>query len=150
MAPPRFDPHGYPEEGIHCCTLEQLDSLLGWNPCRQRLLGQLRQFLTEALEPAMGPEAPLVLDGSFVTQHEHPTDIVVVLLLDELSEDDFWRGADLYQQQKTFRERYQIRLFVQTQLGNIDALERIQGIDPRELLEKSLDARHVKGVVRLN
>lgn len=55
MAPPRFDPHGYLEEGIHCCTLEQLDALLGWNPCRQRLLGQLRQFLTEALEPAMGP-----------------------------------------------------------------------------------------------
>ncbi len=97
-----------------------------------------------------GPEAPLVLDGSFVTQQEHPSDIVVVLLLDELSEEGFWRGADLYQQQKTFRERYQIRLFVQTQVGNIDALERIQGIDPRELLEKSLDARHVKGVVRLN
>ncbi|MFM9100792.1 MAG: DUF6932 family protein [Cyanobium sp.] len=120
MAPPRFDPHGYLEEGVHCCTLKQLDALLGWNPCRQRLLGQLRQFLPEALEPAMGPQAPLVLDGGFVTQ------------------------------QKTFRERYQIRLFVQTQVGNIDALERIQGIDPRELLEKSLDARHVKGVVRLN
>jgi len=98
----------------------------------------------------MGPQAPLVLDGSFVTQQEQPDDIVVVLLLDELSEEGFWRGADFYQQQNTFRERYQIRLFVQTQVGKIDALERIQGIDPRELLEKSLDARHVKGVVRLN
>lgn len=80
MAPHRFDPHGYLEEGIHCCTLEQLDALLGWNPCRQRLLGQPRQFLTEALDPAMGRQAPLVLAGSFVTQQEHPIDIVVVLL----------------------------------------------------------------------
>jgi hypothetical protein len=150
MAPPSFDPHGYLEEGIHRCTLEQLDSLLGWNACRQQLLSQLRQFLMETLEPAMGVQTPLVLDGSFVTQHEHPSDIVVVLLLDELSEDGFWRAADLYQQQKAFRERYQIRLFVQTQIGSIDALKRIQGIDPRELLEKSLDAKHVKGVVRLN
>ena len=45
MAPPRFDPHGYLEAGIHRCTLEELEELFGWNACRRQLLAQLRKFV---------------------------------------------------------------------------------------------------------
>ena len=60
MAPPRFDPHGYLEAGIHRCTLEELEELFGWNACRRRLLAQLRKFVENELMQAAGQLPPLV------------------------------------------------------------------------------------------
>ena len=140
MAPPRFDPHGYLEAGIHRCTLEELEELFGWNACRRQLLAQLRKFV----------ENELMLDGTFVTRHESPAEIVAVLLLDEIAAESFWDGADLYTSHKTLHSRYQIRLYVHSAFYGMDALSRVQVIDIVELLEKGLDAKHIKGVVRLN
>jgi hypothetical protein len=150
MSYPSFDPHGYLEAGIHLCTMEELEELFGWNNCRRRLLAQLREFVETELMQAAGQQAPLVLDGTFVTRHESPAEIVAVLLLDEIAEEHFWNGADLYSSHQTVRSRYQIRLYVHSATYGMDALSRIQGIDTVELLEKGLHHKHSKGVVRLN
>jgi hypothetical protein len=150
LATPRFDAHGYLEAGVHHCTFQELESLLGWNESRRHLLRQLQQFIAERLVPEFSLPPPLVLDGRFVTKHEHPKEIVAVILMDELGEDSFWSAAELYQHHEALRSRYQVRLFVHTDTSGINALARIQGIDPSELLEKNLYHQHTKGVVRLH
>ena len=150
LAIPRFDAHGYLEAGIHRCTFQELESLLGWNESRRHLLRQLQQFINERLLPEFGQQPPLVLDGHFVTRHDHPREIVAVVLMDELEEESFWHAAELCQHYEALRCRYQVRLFVHTDSSGINALARIQGIDPCELLEKNLYHKHAKGVVRLH
>ena len=150
LAIPRFDDYGYLQAGVHNCTFLELESLLGWNESRRHLLRQLQQFIAEQLVPEFKLPPPLVLDGCFVTRHEHPREIVAVILMDELGEDSFWSAAELYQQYEALRSRYQVRLFVHTDNSGINALARIQGIDPCELLEKNLYHQHTKGVVRLH
>jgi hypothetical protein len=147
---PRFDAHGYLEAGVHHCTFEELENLLGWNESRRHLLRQLQHFINERLIPGFGMPPPLVLDGRFVTQHEHPREIVAVILMDELGEDSFWSAAELCQHYESLRSRYQVRLFVHTDNSGMNALARVQGIDPCELLEKNLYHQHTKGVVRLH
>ena len=150
LAIPQFDDYGYLQAGVHNCTFLELESLLGWNESRRHLLRQLQQFIAEQLVPEFKLPPPLVLDGCFVTRHEHPREIVAVILMDELGEDSFWSAAELYQQYEALRSRYQVRLFVHTDTSGINALARIQGIDPCELLEKNLYHQHTKGVVRLH
>ena len=150
LAIPRFDDYGYLQAGVHSCTFLELESLLGWNESRRHLLRKLQQFIAEQLVPEFKLPPPLVLDGCFVTRHEHPREIVAVILMDELGEDSFWSAAELYQQYEALRRRYQVRLFVHTDNSGINALARIQGIDPSELLEKNLYHQHTKGVVRLH
>lgn len=150
LATPRFDAHGYLEPGVHRCNFQELESLLGWNESRRHLLRQLQQFIDERLLPEFGVQPPLVLDGHFVTRRDHPREIVAVVLMDELEEESFWHAAELCQHYEALRCRYQVRLFVHTDSSGINALARIQGIDPCELLEKNLYHQHTKGVVRLH
>jgi len=150
LAIPRFDAHGYLEPGVHRCNFQELERLLGWNASRRHLLRQLQQFIAEQLLPEFGLQPPLVLDGHFVTRHDHPREIVAVVLMDELGEESFWHAAELCQHYEALRCRYQVRLFVHTDSSGINALARIQGIDPCELLEKNLYHQHTKGVVRLH
>lgn len=150
LTPPQFDAHGYLEPGVHRCHFQELESLLGWNDSRRHLLRLLQQFIEERLLPELGLRPPLVLDGPFVTRHDHPREIVAVVLMDELAEESFWHVAELCQHYEALRSRYQVRLFVHTESSRINALSRIQGIDPCELLEKNLYHQHTKGVVRLH
>jgi hypothetical protein len=150
LAMPRFDAHGYLEPGVHRCNFQELESLLGWNDSRRHLLRLLQQFIDERLLPELGLQPPLVLDGHFVTRQDHPREIVAVALMDELGDEGFWHVAELCQHYEALRSRYQVRLFVHTDSSGINALARIQEIDPCELLEKNLYHRHTKGVVRLH
>ncbi len=114
LAIPRFDAHGYLEAGVHRCTFQELERLLGWNESCRHVLRQLQQFIDERLLPEFSLHPPLVLDGHFVTRQEHPQEIVAVVLMDELEDESFWHAAELCQHYEALRSRYQVRLFVHT------------------------------------
>ncbi len=68
--------------GLHPCTLEELVQRFGWNTQRQALLRQLRDYVG-VLRSAWGA-VPIIVDGSFVSRKEHPNDIDVIVLVNEL------------------------------------------------------------------
>ena len=100
---PQFDAHNYLGPGVHRCNFQELESLLGWNESRRHLFRQLQQFIDERLLPEFGMQPPLVLDGHFVTRHDHPREIVAVVLMDQLEEESFWHAAELCQHYEALR-----------------------------------------------
>lgn len=80
MIPPLAD--GVLPEGIHLCTIEEVDETFGGfqrTDCRIRLTQKLRLLVEEARRS--GIVAALVIDGSYVTRKNEPEDIDVIVAL---------------------------------------------------------------------
>lgn len=77
MSLPPFNYHGLLPEGVHDCTLEELESRMVTNAQRVLLCERLKAFLhwvstTEQFSYAY-------IDGGFITSKSHPEDIDVIL-----------------------------------------------------------------------
>lgn len=84
MTIPNLTNHGVLEEGIHDCTLEDVENIFGrfnTTDCRVQLSSKLREYVEELRRFNAGSE--LIVDGSFVTSKPDPNDIDLILVLPE-------------------------------------------------------------------
>ena len=100
MPVPSFTEEGVLPEGVHDCTLEELQQTLGGTNQRRRLIGQLRDY-AQRLHGAWGG-VRVIIDGSFITSKEAPNDVDVVVLINELG----LKGPPGPHQNSTIERRY--------------------------------------------
>lgn len=84
MAIPKLDDDGFLPEGVHECSLDELQQRFGGAQHldqRSVLFAKLEQYIQELRSTGM--VAGLVVDGSFVTNKVEPNDIDLVLILPE-------------------------------------------------------------------
>src|SRR6266545_4725586 len=82
MAIPRFNEHGLLPEGIHDCTLAEIEARFGGfqtSDRRPQLWGRFKEFLREV--KACGMVVVILVNGSFVTAKPDPNDIDLILLV---------------------------------------------------------------------
>ena len=84
MAIPDLDDDGFLPEGVHECSLDEIDQRFGGNQSavrRSALFAKLREYIQELRSTGMA--AGLIVDGSFITNKTEPNDIDLVLILPE-------------------------------------------------------------------
>ena len=79
MPIPAFDRFGLLPDGIHECTIKEVEVDLAWTDERRRLTAQLREFISVELTPRFTLMPPLVLDGSYVSRKANPSNINLVM-----------------------------------------------------------------------
>jgi len=149
MPIPAFDRFGLLPGGIHECTITEVEVDLAWNDNRRRLTALLREFITVELSPCFEVLPPVVLDGSYVTNKDSPSNINLVLELSELPDDQQWAGQMLYQRQPELLLHYQIEVLPGLKSLDQDFVELLQTLRPQTAFEKGLHHSHQKGVLRL-
>ena len=106
MPIPEFNEHGLLPEGIHDCTVEELENRFGnfqGSDRRPQLWAKFRDFIREA--KASGVVETILVNGSFVTTKPDPNDIDLVLLVP--ASHDF--SADLGPAQYNVLSRRHVR-----------------------------------------
>ena len=104
MIPELYD--GVLPQGIHECTMEEVDQLFGRfqkSDRRLRLTQTLRAFIEAARQS--GIVSAVVIDGSYVTIKAKPNDIDVMLVLRR----DVFRGLELTPTQYNLRSMRMVR-----------------------------------------
>jgi hypothetical protein len=82
LIPELFD--GVLPEGIHSCTIEEIEKVFGKfnrSDKRVRLTEKLRAYIGEAQK--VGNTVALIVDGSYITAKPEPSDIDLILVLQE-------------------------------------------------------------------
>lgn len=82
MPIPSFNEHGLLPEGVHDCSLEEIEARFGafqGSERRPELRFRLKEFLREA--KASGIVLAILINGSFVTATPDPNDIDVIMVV---------------------------------------------------------------------
>src|SRR6266545_4491026 len=82
MAIPRFNEHGLLPEGIHDCTLAEIETRFGGfqgSDRRPQLWARFKEFFAAAMAIRLIEE--LLIDGSFATGKPDPNDIDFVVVV---------------------------------------------------------------------
>lgn len=149
MPIPGFDRFGFLPDGVHHCTLEEVETSLAWNAQRSRLTKSLREFIEHELSTRFADLPPLVLDGSYVTSKEVPGDINLVLELHGFSDQMKMQAIDLCQRCPIIMERYNIDMKPALQKPGNDFVAYYRRLDPRKAIEMNLFHGHTKGLLRI-
>lgn len=150
MPIPPFERYGLLPDGIHPCTLAEVEAALAWSDRRQLLLRRFREFLTEEITPRFPEPPPMVLNGSFVTDKGDPADIDLVLLLRDLPEEVQFGGVEIYSNRVFISGRYEISIYPALRGVQQDYVEYCRQLRPQDALERGLHHRTTKGLLRLN
>ena len=148
MSIPKFDKHGLLPQGVHDCTLMEIGNLLAGNSHRQDLFENLIHCIRNEIRPLFNE--PIYINGSFVTDKEHPDDIDIILELRNTSDARKWQGLEFMKnhQSRLLRE-YQIDFWINLpSLGN-DFAAFFQYIGVKTARFKGLNPKHFKGILRL-
>ena len=86
MPIPAFRADGWLPEGHHAADWEEISAIFGGGPNTQRreLLNRLLQWRDALRDKGMG--GLLILNGSFISQKEHPGDVDALFIYDERSD----------------------------------------------------------------
>ena len=150
MPIPSFDRFGLLPDGVHSCTLEEVEGVLAWSDKRRLLTHQLRDFISAELSPTFLALPPLVLGGSYVTAEDNPADINLVLELQHLSDHEKMQGLLLCHRVPAIFRRYRIEMTPALQRSGNDFVTYYQHLNPRKALAMNLFHRHKKGLLRLH
>ena len=90
MPIPPLNSNGLLPEGVHDCTIPEIERSFGWNDHRNQLLQRFKDCVSSEIRPKF-PD-PLYFDGSFVTDKDTPLDIDIVLELTSSPDARKWRG----------------------------------------------------------
>ena len=150
MPIPSFDQFGLLPDGVHSCTLEEVEAVLAWSNKRRRLTHQLRDFISAELSPTFLPLPPMVLGGSYVTAADNPADINLVLELQHLSDHEKMQGLLLCHRVPAIFRRYRIEMTPVLQRSGNDFVTFYQHLNPRKALAMNLFHGHKKGLLRLH
>ena len=149
MPVPDFDRYGLLPGGVHGCTMEEVEAALAWNEQRRQLTSRLREFITNEVSTRFVVIPPVVLDGSYVTAKEKPSDINLILELHELPDLQKMQAVDLCQRRPEILLRYQIDLNTALQPSGKNFVAYFSSLDPREAIAMNLYHDHKKGLLRL-
>jgi len=150
MPIPSFDRFGLLPDGVHSCTLEEVESVMSWSDKRHLLTRQLRDFISAELSPTFLALPPLVLGGSYVTAEDNPADINLVLELQHLSVHEKMQGLLLCHRVPAIFRRYRIEMTPALQRSGNDFVTYYQHLNPRKALAMNLFHGHKKGLLRLH
>jgi uncharacterized protein DUF6932 len=139
-------------EGVHICTLEELDKTFGVfrrSDQRPNLMKKLRSYLDEA-RAAKNAQA-VIIDGSYITAKEEPGDIDLLLVLKretDLAEE--MRPAEYnVQSKKVVRKRYGFDIF--TAVDGSTAYEKVVSffVNVNPLESQKYTSKLTKGILRI-
>ena len=147
MGIPSFDEHGLLPVGIHDCTLADMEAAFAWNSHRRGLYRKFAACFKEELRPRF--DAPVCVDGSFVTRVESPNDVDVVIDLTQETPDEQRKGLAVWlRQRKRLMERYDVDLWPNVP-GRQDMIAYFQGLKAQTARFLGLREDHRKGLVRV-
>ena len=149
MPIPGFNRYGLLPDGVYGCTISEVEEALAWNEQRRRLTESLQDFIKDELLDRFTAVPPLVLDGSYVTSEEHPEDINLVIELQGLPSDLQWEGQMLYVRHAELFDTYRIDMRPSLERIEQDFVAYFRSCDPRKALERELDCKIKKGLLRL-
>jgi len=143
MPIPSLNEHGLLPQGIHACSLRELQHRFcrfQGSDRRPRLFARLEEFLAEV--KSSGIVVAVILDGSFVTAKAEPGDIDMILVLRE--NHDFAADLPLAQynvvEQRRVRRVYGLDIVVVNDSSEDydEAVAFFQQVKARPALEKGL------------
>ncbi len=148
MSVPPFDRYGLLPDGVHGCTIEEVEAALAWNERRRQLTDLLREFIQDKLSMRFETIPPLVLDGSYVTNKEAPNSINLILELRELPDLQKMDTLELCQRCPDIFQRYQIDMSASLQKSGKDFVAYFSVPNPRDAIAMNLFCTHRKGLLR--
>ena len=84
MPIPSLDKHGLLPSGVYDCSLQEISEVFATNKHRGQLFGNLLSCLHNEIRPLF--DSPIYINGSFVTDKDHPEDVDVALELEGVSD----------------------------------------------------------------
>lgn len=145
---PNLDSDGLLPEGIHECSIPEIETIYGWNPHRLDLLDKFSACLVQEIRPVFSE--PIYFDGSFVTDKDVPDDIDMFLDLNNSSDAIKWMGL-IFQRnhQSRLLRDYRVHFWVNLP-GFSDFSMFFQYIGTKTASTKGLNPKHRKGILRIN
>ena len=149
MPIPGLNQNGLLPRGVHDCTLDEIAGSFAGNPHRKRLFQNLVACLEQEIRPVF--VHPIFVDGSFVTDKDDPEDVDIVLDLKEASDEQKFRGLMfMKEKQSRFFRTYNVHFLVNVDApGFPDLSSFFQYVGIKTARIKSLDPRHLKGILRI-
>lgn len=148
MPIPEWNEYGLLPEGIHDCGIEEIHDRLGFNEHRQGLIGGLLGVI-EWLE-TMPPVQSLIVDGSFVTDKERPSDIDAVAMITNLTERNQRAWVRAWQpEHSNLKQAHQVDLYPTVIGQGHNFASYFQYIRPDEALERGAPLGVLKGILRI-
>jgi len=127
MPIPDFTDHGLLPAGYHPCTLDEAQSRFCWNDHREALWTQSLEFVEYC--SSLGLEAPIFVDGSFVTNKPYPRDIDIVADLTHATNEEIGLALQLhFTQQQFIKDRYRVDFWVFHPMASKDLTQFFQYI----------------------
>jgi hypothetical protein len=147
MPIPDFEPHGLLPQGIHECTVNEIETRLTWNLHRVELFLKFKECLANEIQPRFSN--PLFFDGSYVTDKDLPGDIDVVLDLRQSPREHQLDGLIFWQEsQATLMDQYKVHFWLNLANNNdFCAFFQYAGVKTAKL--NGLSPTHLKGILRL-
>jgi hypothetical protein len=152
MPIPPLTEHGFLPEGVHECTLSELDSRFGGgHPSRRRheLYRNLVRFLSDF--QILQISTAVYINGSFITGKSDPNDIDLIVDLGEPSQRVNSIFLEMMREERVKLE-YQIDLYAVPKLGgrtHSRILDLFQSVRLEDAIRLNLDPNVRKGLIRL-
>lgn len=147
MPIPNFDSHGLLPQGIHDCTVDEIEDRLTWNLHRIELFSKFKDCLKNEIEPRF--PNPVFFDGSYVTSKEYPEDIDIVLDLRQSPRPQQLAGLIYMQESQAFlMDQYNVHFWINLG-GSNDFSAFFQYVGVKTATLKGLTPSHLKGILRL-
>ena len=147
MSIPSLDVYGLLPAGIHDCTLAEIAAAFASNPHRSRLYRDFASCLENEIRPRFN--APVYVDGSFVTNVESPNDIDVVIDMAQASPEEQRRGLRFWHlHKKRLMMDYRVDFWL-NMLGGQDMIVFFQGLKAQTARFADLREDHRKGILRI-
>ena len=149
MPIPSLDKHGLLPSGVYDCTLQEISEVFATNKHRGRLFDNFLNCLHNEIRPLFND--PIYVNGSFVTDKEHPEDIDVVLDL-KSSPDNKQSEGLVFMTNHHYRllSEYQVHFWINFAIpGAPDFSRYFQYIRAKTARFKGLNPKHLKGILRI-
>lgn len=143
---PRLNDLGLLPAGVHSCSLAQLRSVFGYNARREYLLERLDQCIR--LMKSHGLQGILHIDGSFVTDKDHPGDIEVTLDVTRQPVNMQDKALVFYMRQHTTLDKIGVHWFP-TLPDNQNFIDYFQYAGEKTAARKRCDPKEPKGIIKL-
>ena len=126
----------------------EIGNLLVGNLHRKNLFANLINCICNEIRPLF--DEPIYINGSFVTDKEHPDDIDIVLDLRDTHDGRKWQGLEFMRnhQCRLLRE-YQIHFWINLPPSGKDFSAFFQYIGVKTARFKGLNPKHLKGILRV-
>ena len=147
MPIPALDLHGFLPNGVHICTIEEIENTFCWNEHRSKIWRGGLKFLSKLITRDM--DFPIYVDGSFITDKKLPGDVDIVLDLTQADDFKQFLGVKMFQSEREIIKMEYCVDFCPNLPGNNDFSAFFQYIGPKMATIKGLNDKYRKGILRV-